>query len=581
MYRSLLPTSLEMAEIKARNRLSPEGVKYCNGYCQDYRELIEFTTDMMICNKCRSVLRRAEAKINKGEFTAEQFRENPSIVDVVNSEIVAKRFCNTCKDEKTVDNFSDNKNICKGCRAIRDRKRDSNIDVAIKDIEKLRENMKELRSYLTHIPKGKLMYINSYYKVGRKSSDTKERIIHNMVEHFRKLLNNEKCQSGCGMLARTESGMCLSCDKKTQREVLKKQETGRLTNLEVEDNLDNIVENLTPIEGFDIYKYNKAQIFKMSKKLGVEVRNRQTKGVMLELLNKKLREREEERKQLVEEIGKEIVEVEDLKLNGVTIASRPEDGFVNATALCKAGGKRFYDWNIKEETKALVQALESETGIPVSQLIDVKKGNTKKYTQGSWIHPDLAIQLAQWLSPMFAIQVSRWVREIAISGTVTTGHQKSNQQLLELKRQFDKKCDEHNKLSQKHNGLLMHRSYHKFEKGPVIYIVSDPDSKTKKWKLGVTDDFNSRLSQYRTSIPNVWVNFLMYTYKNSYIEYGILSRFEEKRKPYVNHEWIYNVEVSDIINSIKTLASFICTTCTISDVSEYNQSVIEITEILD
>jgi hypothetical protein len=30
---------------------------------------------------------------------------------------------------------------------------------------------------------------------------------------------------------------------------------------------------------------------------------------------------------------------------------------------------------------------------------------------GTWIHPDLAIQLAQWCSPSFAIQVSRWVKD--------------------------------------------------------------------------------------------------------------------------------------------------------------------------
>ncbi len=30
---------------------------------------------------------------------------------------------------------------------------------------------------------------------------------------------------------------------------------------------------------------------------------------------------------------------------------------------------------------------------------------------GTWLHPDLAVQLAQWCSKPFAIQVSRWVRE--------------------------------------------------------------------------------------------------------------------------------------------------------------------------
>lgn len=44
------------------------------------------------------------------------------------------------------------------------------------------------------------------------------------------------------------------------------------------------------------------------------------------------------------------------------------------------------------------------------QLI-LSKGGSPETGGGTWIHPDLAIQLAQWCSKAFAIQVSRWIRE--------------------------------------------------------------------------------------------------------------------------------------------------------------------------
>jgi len=74
--------------------------------------------------------------------------------------------------------------------------------------------------------------------------------------------------------------------------------------------------------------------------------------------------------------------------------------------LCKAGGKEFKHWFENKTTKLLIYTSESEVGIPTSQLIDIKKGNSSKFEQGSWIHPDLGIHLAQWISPSFALQGS-------------------------------------------------------------------------------------------------------------------------------------------------------------------------------
>jgi hypothetical protein len=41
-------------------------------------------------------------------------------------------------------------------------------------------------------------------------------------------------------------------------------------------------------------------------------------------------------------------------------------------------------------------------------LVQIKKGGVKN-EQGTWVHPQVAIHLAQWLSPTFAVKVSKWV----------------------------------------------------------------------------------------------------------------------------------------------------------------------------
>ena len=95
---------------------------------------------------------------------------------------------------------------------------------------------------------------------------------------------------------------------------------------------------------------------------------------------------------------------------GVLISQRVHDGYFNATAACKAAGKQFNDYVRLATTKAFVDELSRDTGIPVSELIQsVKGGNPEQ--QGSWIHPDVAVHMGQWLSPRFAVLVTRWVRE--------------------------------------------------------------------------------------------------------------------------------------------------------------------------
>jgi hypothetical protein len=114
-------------------------------------------------------------------------------------------------------------------------------------------------------------------------------------------------------------------------------------------------------------------------------------------------------------------------VNNVNIEQRKADGFINATAMCVAHGKNISDWLKLDDTWELVVALADSLGIKPNchkngnsvytrvsasypSLAFVKRGSPEN-GGGTWLHPDLALQLAQWCNKPFAIQVSQWLRE--------------------------------------------------------------------------------------------------------------------------------------------------------------------------
>lgn len=95
---------------------------------------------------------------------------------------------------------------------------------------------------------------------------------------------------------------------------------------------------------------------------------------------------------------------------GVGYISQRPDGYINATQMCKMAGKLFADYRRLENTQEFLKELSSIMGYPIMDLIQSKRGGHKDL-MGTWVHPDIAIHLAQWLSPKFAVQVSKIVRE--------------------------------------------------------------------------------------------------------------------------------------------------------------------------
>jgi len=90
------------------------------------------------------------------------------------------------------------------------------------------------------------------------------------------------------------------------------------------------------------------------------------------------------------------------------IQQRVKDGYINATAMCKAAGKEWSKYHQSSVTHAFFSALEKSLGISRDQIVQ-SIANGPNNLRGTWVHPQVAINLAQWLSPEFAVQVSSWV----------------------------------------------------------------------------------------------------------------------------------------------------------------------------
>ena len=78
---------------------------------------------------------------------------------------------------------------------------------------------------------------------------------------------------------------------------------------------------------------------------------------------------------------------------------RSGDDFINATQWCKQFGKRWAKFEESTETKAFIRACCEKKQVPKRDLVQSVKGS------GTFIHPLVAIKLAEWLSPDFEVFV--------------------------------------------------------------------------------------------------------------------------------------------------------------------------------
>lgn len=544
-YRNYVPRSLDRVALSEKNRNAPKDHKFCNAFCFDYLSTDRFSGPHVICNKCRNMILMAEKLIAQNQLTVENFQKDPMIVYGEDAAVRAQKKCDTCNQQKDMTNFEFNRYTCKSCRYLQSSARaKERVNGFIHDIENLKTNIPVLENYVKSIPKDSLILIIAHYRIGRKPTDVKSTIVLNIIQYFKQLMDPTKCRSCCGSVVPPHV-LCGKCE--TKRPSKQYEQRQRFM-----DNIDNVFGNLKPLDiekDFDLF--NKDELSMLARKAKLQFEQILKKRDLFVLFNDFLINREEEKKkqQAEEELKKKkMITVEDLVIENFRIQSRSSDGYINATQLCKAGGKLFADWYRLENTKAFVKALGTDMGIPITDLINIIQGGN---AQGSWIHPDLATNLAQWISHPFGIRVARWVREIVLTGKASF-EPKSNDALIKLQMELQEKNDQLKRLEVNHKKLLMKREYHKFKNGSCLYIIkADPDH----LKVGISDNLGERFATYRTSIPNMKVLYVIYTSRAGILEQCLLSRYSDYRVE-SNHEFLSEISLLELTSSIDTICKF-------------------------
>ena len=293
-----------------------------------------------------------------------------------------------------------------------------------------------------------------------------------------------------------------------------------------------------------------------------------------------------------------------------------EDGYIFATALCKAVGKKPNDWLRLKETKDLKNQLEkSKSGIPDLQLIEVYKGKSSKYNSGTWIHPGLGLQLAQWCSPNFSLQVSKWLRELIFTGNVEIENEKTNDEINDKYQEIIKELEEtkeklenaeellvkydrnnkelfkkYNKIHINHQFYLRRKELYKLKRGNSVYLLdmklSYENEDIKRIKVGHSSDVTQRVSGFRTSNPFCKVLFVMYTYNSEVVEKAMKTKYERFLEPN-NSEFISNISFEELKESLLSIANMLSCDYTIEadeELEKFNNHIIhedEVEEIND
>ena len=172
------------------------------------------------------------------------------------------------------------------------------------------------------------------------------------------------------------------------------------------------------------------------------------------------------------------------------IQCRESDGFCNATLMCKSAGRKWDTYNRSQNAKNFILHLQSVLGVSsdASSILSSRPGLVIHITsgqntdRGTWVHPKIAIHLAQWMSPAFAVWVTDLVQRY-ISGSVISEDSQSQRAAQELSSKIVTwtKTDRTALLSD-------------HDRKPVVYIG---ETLPGLIKLGWSNDILERMDNHR------------------------------------------------------------------------------------
>ena len=96
--------------------------------------------------------------------------------------------------------------------------------------------------------------------------------------------------------------------------------------------------------------------------------------------------------------------------------------YANANKMAEAfgGNKKLENWKVSENTKRYIQALEVNPKFQGTQLIIAKKGNSREFEQGTWIHEKLILNFARYLNVEFELWCDEQIATLLREGKVET-----------------------------------------------------------------------------------------------------------------------------------------------------------------
>ncbi len=222
-------------------------------------------------------------------------------------------------------------------------------------------------------------------------------------------------------------------------------------------------------------------------------------------------------------------------INGIELTIRKDDGYVNISSLCLTNKKQFQSWYRNESAteflNVLTQEMQSEfelKNLPIPKLVDMSAVRKN----GTFVHPLVAIKIAQWISPKFDVAVTKWIYQLFLTGSVDISKQ-SMAELEEIRKEKIQLEQNYKKIQVNHEKLKQKKTHPKVEKGMCLYIIGIGN---ESYKFGITSDLNNRLQAYRTSIPNIKMERIVYIKEAKQVEDAIKFKFENNHIPYNNHE---------------------------------------------
>lgn len=183
--------------------------------------------------------------------------------------------------------------------------------------------------------------------------------------------------------------------------------------------------------------------------------------------------------------------------NDMVIEMRKEDGFINATRLCKSAGTKWNNYFRSQKTQDFLLEL---AGNAPERVLDFVQSEVGGRHSGTWVHPDVAVDLAKFCSPKFHVAVIRLVRRY-LSGELTT----------EESRQVSKRFIE--------SGI----NFTDYDKKHLVYLGEVDTPQFKGIKAGYTDDINRRVKEHIRDFGSFKLVKLFEALNNREIEAKVLT----------------------------------------------------------